>query len=210
MASNGRLPSSDLAPIPGGELRKDAAAAWNAPGGPADAGLRPTGSMSSYRTYDEQVYLWNLYISGRGNLAASPGNSNHGWGVAVDVPEAWMQSWLRKHGSKYGFAKTEAFSEPWHFNFVGGVSFPTFEPLRRGSKGKRVKHFVRRLKFIHPSAHKAYIGALYLRTSHFGGVVEKAVRRFQRDQEISVDGIIGPKTAARINGVFARQYKQRG
>ena len=40
MAANGRLPASDLADIPGGRLRKDAAASWlrmrqRTPSGPA-------------------------------------------------------------------------------------------------------------------------------------------------------------------------------
>lgn len=124
MAANGRLPASDLAPIYGGRLRKDAAAAWNA----MDAEcvrltgkhLRPTGSQSSYRDYDAQVYFWNLYISGKGNLAAHPGTSNHGWGIAVDLAEPWMRSWVDAHGAKYGWKKTEAFGEWWHVNYVGG------------------------------------------------------------------------------------------
>ena len=84
MAENGRLPKSDLAPIAGGELRKDAAAAFNAMNVESrrlGLELRPTGSKSSYRTYAEQEYFWNLYQSGRGNLAAHPGTSNHGLGL---------------------------------------------------------------------------------------------------------------------------------
>lgn len=207
MAENGRLSPAELAPIPSGELREDAAAAWNAPGGPADAGLRPTGSMSSYRTYDEQVYLYRLYQEGRGNLAAIPGTSNHGWGIAVDLAETWMRSWMDDHGAEYGWRKTEAFSEWWHMNYVGGVSFPTFKTLQKGSRGKRVVHFTRRLAYIHPSAHGAYLKRWYWR---YKEPVAVAVRRFQRDQDMVADGVIGPKTAARINGVFKRQYEQRG
>src|SRR5262249_54929665 len=78
MSENGRLPDSELAPIANGRLRKDAAAAWNAMNVEARARgceLLPSGSMSSYRTYAQQVFLWNLYVSGRGNLAAHPGSS---------------------------------------------------------------------------------------------------------------------------------------
>lgn len=208
MASNGRLSASELSPIPGGELRKDAAAAWNAPGGPADAGLRPTGSMSSYRTYDEQLYFWNLYQSGRGNLAAYPGTSNHGWGVAVDLAEPWMADWMRDHGAKYGWKKTEAFSEWWHYNYVGGVSFPTFKTLRKGSRGPRVVKYTKRLAFIrHPDGDGPYLKRWYWK---FKQPVDFAVRRFQRAYGLKVDGQIGPKTAARINGVFKRQWRRRG
>lgn len=207
MASNGRLPKSDLAPIPGGELRKDAAAAWNAPGGPADAGLRPTGPMSSYRTYDEQVYLYRLYQEGRGALAAVPGTSNHGLGIAIDVPETWMQSWIREHGAKYGWAKTEAFSEAWHFNFVGGVSFPTFKSLRPGSRGLRVVRLTKRLAFIHRQKGPAYLERWFwkLKPEAVDGV-----KAFQRAYKLKPDGVIGPRTAARINSVFKRQWAKRG
>lgn len=207
MASNGKLSKSELAPIPGGELRKDAAAAWNAPGGPADAGLRPTGSRSSYRTYGEQQDLYKLYQEGRGALAAVPGTSNHGWGIAVDLAEPWMRDWMDAHGAKYGWRKTEAFSEWWHENFVGGVSFPTFKPLKKGSRGPRVVRLTKRFAYIHPSSHKAYLPRFYWK---FKQPVENAVKRFQRDQGLKADGVIGPKTAARINGVFKRQFHERG
>lgn len=121
MASNGRLPASSLAAIPGGRLSREAAGAWNA--GPARAGLRPSGPRASYRTYAEQVYFWNLYLSGRGNLAARPGSSNHGLGKAVDLLAQWMRAWMNAHGARYGWRKVEAYNEWWHVNFVGGVSF---------------------------------------------------------------------------------------
>lgn len=52
----------------------------------------PTGSKSSYRTYEQQVELYNAYLNGTGNLAAVPGTSNHGWGLAVDVATQQMRS----------------------------------------------------------------------------------------------------------------------
>lgn len=207
MAENGKLASSELAPIPGGQLRKDAAAAWNAPGGPADAGLRPGGPISSYRTYAEQEQVWTVYQNG-GNLAAVPGTSNHGWGLAVDIPNAWEQAWMREHGAHYGWEKTEAFSEPWHFTYVPGVftAPPSFKTLHKGSRGKAVVHFSKRLAYIHPSGHRAYLRRWYWRMKE---PMVEAVRRFQRDQGLAVDGTIGPKTAARINGAFKRQYGGR-
>ena len=89
MPENGRFADSDLARIPGGQLAKEAAANWlamRAEGGKKlGIWISPLGDQSSYRTYDQQVHFWNLYQSGRGNLAARPGTSNHGWGNAVDL-----------------------------------------------------------------------------------------------------------------------------
>lgn len=208
MADNGKLSASELSPIPGGELRKDAAAAWNAPGGPADAGLRPTGSMSSYRTYDEQVYLYGVYERG-GNLAARPGTSNHGWGIAIDLPESWMWDWMRDHGAKYGWRKTEAFSEPWHFNFVPGTyqAPPAFKPLKHGMRGPRVVKYTRRLAFIRKPGGKAYLPRQFWK---YRDTVVRGVKSFQASHDLKADGVIGARTAAKINATFEHQWRRRG
>jgi hypothetical protein len=207
-AANGRLSASELAPIPGGELRNDAAAAWNAPGGPADAGLRPGGPISSYRTYAEQEETWAAYQAG-GNLAAIPGTSNHGWGLAVDIPNSWEQEWMRSHGAHYGWEKTEAFSEPWHFTYVPGVftAPPAFKTLRHGSRGPRVVKYTRRLAYIHRTKGAAYLPRFFFK---FKQPVVVGVKNFQRAYRLKQDGEIGPKTAAKINAVFLRQYAKRG
>ena len=131
---NGSLPSSQLTVVPPGRLEKNAAAAWNA--GPGKAGCKLLGPNSGYRSYAMQVYYWNLYTSGRGNLAARPGTSNHGWGRAADLAAPWMRSWIDAHGARYGWKKTEAFSEWWHVNYVGGYR-PAPNPLRRVGGKKR-------------------------------------------------------------------------
>jgi lysozyme len=191
-----------LAPIPGGRLAKDAAAAWNAPGGPGDAGLFPTGDRSTYRLFDDQVFFWN----NQPPLAARPGTSNHGWGTAADLRETWMRAWIDEHGGKYGWRKTEAFSEWWHVNYDGSAHFPTFVVLDKGSRGKRVKRFTRRLAFIRRPGGDAYLSRPF---GTYRDPVVRAVRSFQRDQKLGVDGEIGPKTAAQIDAVFRRQYQNR-
>ena len=99
MAGNGNLPPSQLTAVPPGRLEKNAARAWNAPGGPAANGCRLLGPNSGYRTYASQAYYWGLYTSGRGNLAARPGTSNHGWGRAVDLASPSMRTWIDRHGA---------------------------------------------------------------------------------------------------------------
>ena len=138
-----------LAPIPGGQLANDAAAAWNA--GPAKAGCRPLGPNSSYRSYAGQQYFWNLYTSGRGNLAARPGTSNHGLGRAVDLGAPWMRSWIDQHGGRYGWRKVEAASEWWHVNYVGGYKPPP-NPLRH--LGPKQRAHANRLQYHRREANR--------------------------------------------------------
>lgn len=126
MAENGKLPAAALAPIAGGQLERTAAAAFNAMNVEArrlGLELRPTGSRSSYRPYEDQVYFWNLYQSGKGNLAARPGTSNHGWGLAVDLATTQMRAMVDRIGRKYGWAKewSDAPSEWWHLKYRAGV-----------------------------------------------------------------------------------------
>jgi hypothetical protein len=125
MSENGKLPASELAPIAQGQLRIDAAAAWNALNVESrrrGLELVPTGSMSSYRTYSQQVYLWEEYQAGRGALAAVPGTSNHGWGTAVDTPDQRHWSMIEQIGAPYGYSKawSDAPSEPWHVVYQPG------------------------------------------------------------------------------------------
>jgi hypothetical protein len=122
MAENGKLPASDLAPIAQGQLRKDCAAAWNAMNVEArrqGLELLPTGSKSSYRTYAQQEELYQAYLDGTGNMAAVPGTSNHGWGLAVDLATPDMRSMIDRIGAKYGFSKrcSDAQSEWWHIKW---------------------------------------------------------------------------------------------
>lgn len=192
---NGRLPSSALAAIPGGRLRKDAAAAWNSMNAESvrryGVTLRPAGSMSSYRTYEQQVYFWNLYISGRGNLAARPGTSNHGEGLAVDLASQRMRWIVDQIGRKYGFAKawSDAPGEWWHIKWRVG-QYPAvkkaFTPLREGSRGSRVTSVQKRLRLIGFTSVRA--------TGYYGVATRKAVWRFQNKHGLNPDGVVGPAT----------------
>ena len=133
MAENGRLPDGELAAIPGGRLRKDAAEAWLAMrayiGKTKGVWICPTSVRTAYRPYADQEYFWNLYRSGRGALAARPGTSNHGWGIAVDLPTPAMQAAVRACGQDFGWGirggrlSSDAPSEAWHCTFHPG-SYP--------------------------------------------------------------------------------------
>lgn len=117
-ASNGEISSDALCALSWDSsslLRCDAAAALEAA---AANGMPLTGMTDAYRSYGDQVAV----KASRGVMAAKPGTSNHGWGIAVDIPEP-ARSWLHANGAAYGWinpawAKSEKY-EPWHFEFVG-------------------------------------------------------------------------------------------
>lgn len=118
---NGRVPESALTPIGQGSHRlfAPAAASWqNVVAAARSEGieLRIT---DSYRSYDEQVDLADrkgLYQNG--GLAAVPGTSVHGWGMAVDadVRDERTLEWLRVNGPRFGWVETTP-REPWHWEF---------------------------------------------------------------------------------------------
>jgi hypothetical protein len=203
MATNGRLASTDLSPIAGGGyLRKDAAAAWNTMA--AKARKRGLGEIavkgpdSAYRVYARQVY-WRTYWCNRGMcyMAAVPGTSNHGWGVAVDV-DARVAAIIAQIGAEYGWdrACSDAKWEAWHHKWCGGWSgsnpgtsgrggtrYPT---LRKGSKRtravRRAQRHLRRwnLGLTRPKA-----------DGNFGRATKKAVKQFQWVHGLKPDGVIG-------------------
>ena len=112
-------------PSPYGTLHLDPAAAdsWNSmrQQSLADYGvdLYPDGPVSAYRTYDQQSYLYNLYLSGQGAPANPPGTSTHELGVAVDLADETMRGVIDQIGAVYGWAATIP-SEWWHVQYVGG------------------------------------------------------------------------------------------
>jgi LysM repeat protein len=111
-------------PSPWGELHLAPAAAdsWNAMREAAVAqlgvDLYPAGPVSAYRTYDQQAYLYDLYLSGQGAPANPPGSSSHELGVAVDVAEPAMREVIDQIGASYGWAATIP-SEWWHVAYLG-------------------------------------------------------------------------------------------
>jgi zinc D-Ala-D-Ala carboxypeptidase len=119
---NGRLPRELLTPIGIGQHRL-----W-APAAQQFMAMRTAAAQQgvsisvtdSYRNYDSQVELAaRKGLSQNGGLAAVPGTSEHGWGLAVDmdVNGAGM-AWLRANGATYGWVQPTT-REPWHWEFHG-------------------------------------------------------------------------------------------
>jgi LysM repeat protein len=106
-------------PSPYGELHLDPAAAesWNAMRAEAMAAygvdLHPGGPVSAFRTYAQQAYLYDLYLSGQGEPANPPGSSSHELGVAVDLATPEMRSVIDEIGAAYGWHAPNP-NEWWH------------------------------------------------------------------------------------------------
>ncbi|WP_223830503.1 M15 family metallopeptidase [Nocardiopsis quinghaiensis] len=125
--ANGRIPESALCPLPqpGERLRADAAEAFiELDGAYRRVFGRPMCVADSYRPYHEQVRLFQEMLPG---MAAEPGSSQHGLGVAVDLcggvnrlgtPEhGWMLANAPDHGWNNPAWARGGF-EPWHWEFT--------------------------------------------------------------------------------------------
>lgn len=124
---NGQIPLSALTSIgPGQYLRPDAASAWTQLQRDATAALgQPIGVTDSYRTYTEQVAT----KAAKGSLAATPGRSNHGWALAVDLDTGgWngtAMRWLQTNAHRYGWHHPDwaqangTKPEHWHWEYNG-------------------------------------------------------------------------------------------
>ena len=96
---------------------------------------------SSYRDYETQDYLWNMYADSKGDeyadsISARAGYSEHQTGLATDIMKAnWdflsegdkEYTWLVDNSYKYGFILrypkdkdniTGYMYEEWHFRYV--------------------------------------------------------------------------------------------
>ncbi|MBO9556443.1 M15 family metallopeptidase [Cellulomonas sp.] len=126
---NGRIPASALrSPAFDSKvlLREDAARALDRLNAAFRAKFgRNIAVGDSYRSLAAQFSTKEQ----RPTLAAAPGTSNHGWGLAVDLTggiddaASAQHTWMDAHAAEFGWvnpdwAKSERF-EPWHWEFVG-------------------------------------------------------------------------------------------
>ncbi len=129
---NGQIATDDLCTLWDGAnmLRGDAAVAMSALNEDFTAALgQPLCITDSYRTLAEQRIL----AVTKGSLAATPGTSNHGWGLAVDLCASVTNNsaaigWLSENGPTYGWANPAWAAaggsgprEPWHWEYFPGT-----------------------------------------------------------------------------------------
>jgi hypothetical protein len=119
---NGKIPADALHPVGSTGHRLWAPAADALERAIADAARDGVtiGITDSYRSYESQVDVAarkGLYS--QGGLAAVPGTSDHGWGMAADLKlDDAAQAWMRANGARYGFVEDTP-REPWHWAYEG-------------------------------------------------------------------------------------------
>jgi LAS superfamily LD-carboxypeptidase LdcB len=117
---NGKIPENALARVgnTGHKLWAPAAENLNRMIEDAKRDGVTIGITDSYRPYAEQVDLARRKgLYSQGGLAAKPGTSEHGWGMATDLDlNSKALSWMRNHADKYGFVE-DVPREPWHWAF---------------------------------------------------------------------------------------------
>lgn len=108
---------------------------------------KPLYATDGYRDYATQVQLKKE----KGPYAATPGTSNHGWGLAFDlasnvnVDTSPEHRWMEQNAARFGFENpwwarnsttADGMYEPWHWEFKGGgKSGPRVLPARKGEMG---------------------------------------------------------------------------
>jgi cell wall-associated NlpC family hydrolase len=127
---NGLIPPSAMCPlgVGGHSLRCDAAAAYRAMSTAFAAAFgSPICITDSYRTYPSQVRLYGEKPA----LAAVPGTSNHGWGLAVDLCGGIdhygtpQYNWMKANAGRFGYLHPvwaepgNGREEPWHWEYAG-------------------------------------------------------------------------------------------
>lgn len=133
-------------------------------------------SLSSDRSYGGSTWAKK---PGR-PLTASPGYSNHGNGVAVDIHPGPIQAWLKGNAGRYGWVN-DVPSEPWHWSYLNpgrdqfrGEGLPNVKAMQKAlgveQDGKPGKDFV------------------------------AAVKKFQKANKLDVDGKAGPATVKALLG----------
>ena len=151
-----------------------------------------------HRTMARQWYFWNLYRSGRGNLAAFPspfaphirtGRIDH----AIDFSnDARVIAWLWSKGLS---ARRTVVGESWHIEIPASELRAYYKKwverngvVRKGSKGPRVQ----KLQVLLRQA--GYLRADWKSHEKYTLKVRRAVRKFQREHDLPVDGVVGPRT----------------
>lgn len=154
--------------------------------------------------------------------AASPGKSNHGFGLALDLAEEydsdtapdpirsqWV-TWLVNNAWRYGIS-AELQSEPWHWRYVAGDKIPQAVKDFEAGVVKPEDQSVPVLVFAYPGTPvrlgskgdavklvQAVVGATV--DGDFGAATERRVKDWQSKNGLLADGVVGPVTWKKMFG----------
>jgi hypothetical protein len=82
-----------------------------------------SGSVSEgFRTYAKQKYFYDLWLAGKGNLAAAPGTSNHEKGQAVDITDPGGFARAMRSAPKNARLFANVPGENWHYSVTGNAA----------------------------------------------------------------------------------------
>lgn len=140
--------------------------------------------------------------------------------VAVGVPSAILIEhgfhtnpddcrWLLDDNNLKKLAKTEAEIIAAHYKIIvkEDPNLRYGQTLKKGAKGSQVKRLQEDLIKLGYGKHMEPYGA----DGSFGAATERAVKAFQADHKLAVDGSVGPATQAKIEALLkapATDYKK--
>lgn len=172
----------------------------------------------------KSVYWVKKLINGKyPATAATPGSSNHGLGLALDLAEEydtdsapdpirtqWV-TWLVNNAHRYGIS-AELQSEPWHWRYVSGDRIPqAVLDYENGVNVTPQQDTQPILVFAYPGtpvrlgsqgdAVKLVQAAVKTTIDgNFGAVTERAVKAWQSANGLLADGVVGPVTWKKMFG----------
>ncbi len=216
---NGKAPASAMSPIATtvdcsglqGQLANEAAAGWNTMALAAGERLAINGCDSAYRPFDRQVF-WKNFWCGQGHCenAATPGFSNHGWGLATDNPTTTL-GYIALHGQRFGWCKcwSDAPWESWHVTYRDVFGRPNPGPnlhsptLRQHSGGPGQNVYVRKVQKLL----RGHGDKLVTVDGSFGWQTRKAVERFQKAERLKVNGVVSKRVWKRLRQPVSKPVK---
>lgn len=170
--------------------------------------------------YGSKYWVKKLVNGSYPATAASPGTSNHGWGLALDIAEEYDKDsapdpireafvrWLCENARRYGIS-AELQSEPWHWRYVAGDNIPaaTLHFEREGGRPNPSPDPTPgpAIVFAYPGTPlrlgsqgqavklvQRKVGATP--DGDFGSVTERRVKAWQKEHGLLADGIVGKVT----------------
>jgi hypothetical protein len=185
-----------------------------------DFRVKSTMTIGSRSTAKQKV-LYDMYLAGKGNLAAKPGTSWHETGLAVDVREAAEFGWFMRFSKRWIM--------PYSSLKQGLAEYGIIAPLNNADKPASSVEWWHwqpietagfagdRMKFLDPddaiNGKPAVVGmndsgvwVMELQrimnrsqTGKYDGTLQVAVKAFQKSNGLTADGIVGPATWAKLN-----------